>query len=280
MKTITYFLIPLIILSLFAPTFAGMQDSKHTILVQPSDKALSSASLSESAEVISRRLKDISTAKFDVSILENKKQISVTLYDKWDLPTVNKLLEHRGIIEFYETFDKNDLTRLLKGDDRLFTLLTKKTPDNSGAIIGCTSDTGLIRLNNYLNSLGLNKQVKFAWTQDFSKSNTCLYALKLTGGDSPVITYGDIKSVKYDRDRIQITLKPDAAVKFAEATKRSLNRVIALVLDGYVISAPKVMSEITQGEIEISGNFTKEEAGYVAAIINGGVLPTGFNIVR
>ena len=67
---------------------------------------------------------------------------------------------------------------------------------------------------------------------------------------------------------------------FADATKRNLNNAIAMVLDDNVISAPKVMSPIESGEIEISGNFTHSQVNYIASLLNNGVLPVGFTIIK
>ena len=66
----------------------------------------------------------------------------------------------------------------------------------------------------------------------------------------------------------------------AEATRENAGRVMAIVLDGKVISAPVIRSEITSGEIEITGRFTKTEEGYMAAIIGSGILPATFEEIR
>ena len=280
MKTLTYLLIPIIILSIIASSFARKAETKHTLLLQSSERTISSVSLTKSAEVLSRRLKDFSTEKFEVSILEKSQQIKVIMYGEWDMPAVKMLAVHKGVVEFYETYNQADLTALLNGDNRLFSLLTKDIPGGSGAKIGCTQDTGVARVNKYLETLDLGQNCKFAWTQDFNKTRICLYALKISNSKGPVINYNDIESVKYDEDIIKIKLKSDASGKFAEATRRNLNNDIAIVLDGNVISAPNVRSEIDSGEIEISGKFTKTEAGYVASMLNGGVMPGSFIIVR
>lgn len=72
---------------------------------------------------------------------------------------------------------------------------------------------------------------------------------------------------------------------FADATTRAYqggvtsmiegvdNRAIMIILDGQIISAPRVNEPIVGGECQISGNFTQEEAANLAALIRGGALP-------
>ena len=66
------------------------------------------------------------------------------------------------------------------------------------------------------------------------------------------------------------------------AAKGSANNpvCIAIVLDQFVYSAPTVRSEIPNGNSEISGNFTIEEAKDLATVLNSGNLEAGVNIVQ
>lgn len=280
MKTIFNSIISLLIFTLIATGFSYESNAKQSILIQSSDKNISSELLSRSAETISKRLKDFNSEKFDITVNPEKNQIRVTFADDWDLKTVENLIIHKGNIEFYETYTQNSLAEILNGDNHLFSLLTKNEIDNSGTKIGCTSGSGVAKVNDYLSTLKLGRKCKFAWTQDFGNTNICLYALKITGEKGAIITGSNIESARYDKDRIQIKLKSDAASIWAEATKRNLNSVIAIVLDDNVISAPKVMSEINSGEIEISGSFTQTQAGYIAALLNNGVLPVSFIVIK
>ncbi len=55
---------------------------------------------------------------------------------------------------------------------------------------------------------------------------------------------------------------------------------VAIVLDQFVYSAPSVRGEIPNGNSEISGNFTIEEAKDLATVLNSGNLEAGVNIVQ
>lgn len=61
------------------------------------------------------------------------------------------------------------------------------------------------------------------------------------------------------------------------AQKRSR---IAIVMDGFVYSAPSVNSEIPNGSSVISGNFTTEEAKDLASVLKAGSLPAPTRIVE
>jgi preprotein translocase subunit SecD len=280
MKAIFYFLIPLLIFAFFATGLSNEAHAKHSILIQSSDKDISSVSLSQSAEIITKRLKDFSTGEFKTSVIPEKNQIEVILTDDWDLKMAESLLIHKGSIEFYETYNHNGLVELLNGDNRLFSLLTKSEIDNSGTKIGCICGSEAAKVTDYLSTLKLSQKCKFAWTQDFDNANVCLYALKISSEKGAIITGIDIESSKYEKDRIQIKLKSNAAGLWSEATKRNLNNVIAIVLDDNVIAAPRVMSEINSGEIEISGSFTQTQGRYIATLLNNGALPVSFFVVK
>ncbi len=79
----------------------------------------------------------------------------------------------------------------------------------------------------------------------------------------------------------QVALKFDSEGTrlFAELTKRSIGKSIAIYLDGQIISAPTVQSEIANGEAVITGNFTLEEAKSLVKRLNEGALPVPISLV-
>ena len=280
MRTILYSLVAIFLFGIIAPGFIEKANSNNSILIQSVDKNISSDFLTQSAKIISGRLKDFSPGKYDVTIIPENNQIRVVFSDTWDLKVTEDLIIHKGTIEFYETYNRENLVELLNGDNHLFTLLSSSKIDNSGTKMGCTSIAEVMKVNDYLKTLGLSQKCKFAWAQDSNSTNACLYALKINSDEGPVMTGNDIESAKYDQDRIWIKLQKPAVKVWADVTKRNINNVIALVLDNNVISAPKVMDEISSGEIEISGKFTQKEAGYIAALLNNGELPLSFKVIK
>jgi protein-export membrane protein, SecD/SecF family len=66
----------------------------------------------------------------------------------------------------------------------------------------------------------------------------------------------------------------------AEASSRNPKGRIAIVLDNTVYSAPSVTNEIPNGNSQISGSFTREEANDLANVLKAGSLPAPTNIIE
>ena len=66
----------------------------------------------------------------------------------------------------------------------------------------------------------------------------------------------------------------------AEASSKSPKGRIAIVLDNTVYSSPSVNGEIPNGNSQISGNFTPEEAKDLANVLKAGSLPAPTIIVE
>jgi preprotein translocase subunit SecD len=77
---------------------------------------------------------------------------------------------------------------------------------------------------------------------------------------------------------VSFQLTPAATTAFSAYTKAHIGQEFAIVLDGQVISAPVVQSEIPNGAVEISqnstlGGFPIEEASELVTILQLGPLP-------
>ncbi|MDH2345235.1 preprotein translocase subunit SecD [Bradyrhizobium sp. SSUT77] len=67
--------------------------------------------------------------------------------------------------------------------------------------------------------------------------------------------------------------------RFAHVTEENVGRSFTIVLDDKVISAPVIREPITGGSVQISGNFTLEEANSVAMLLRAGALPGHLSLV-
>ncbi|MBI2670035.1 MAG: protein translocase subunit SecD [Candidatus Yanofskybacteria bacterium] len=79
--------------------------------------------------------------------------------------------------------------------------------------------------------------------------------------------------------QISLELNDDGAKLFAEITRRNLGKRVAIYIDGLVISAPTVQSEIQGGRAVISGGFTIKEARDLANNLNAGALPVPITLI-
>jgi preprotein translocase subunit SecD len=68
--------------------------------------------------------------------------------------------------------------------------------------------------------------------------------------------------------------------RFGEVTSQNVGRLFAIVLDGKVISAPRILGPITGGSGQITGNFTVEQADNLAVLLRAGALPAKLTVVE
>lgn len=286
MKKIIYLLIAVFIFGIVANGFKNLSKQKESILIQSVDSKMTSAMLLQSAKIISDRLQSFSSAKYELKVIPEKNQIQVIFAGNKDLKTVEGLLTEQGEIAFYATFDHDGLAGPLKGDTHLFSLLKVIETDYSSAKIGCTTVVEVEKVNRYLNTLALNQQCKFVWSQPSEQSEVCLYALRLEGSKGAILTGADIENIKFGKEKeaesytIAIEFKIAAIPIWADATRHNINNAIAIVLDNQVIYAPKLKSVIEGGKCEITGKFTESEARFIAALGNSGVLPASFKVIQ
>jgi SecD/SecF fusion protein len=76
-----------------------------------------------------------------------------------------------------------------------------------------------------------------------------------------------VRDTLTDIPQINFTLDSKGSAIFAEVTRENIGRRMAIVLDGELITAPVINSQIPGGRAVISGNFTVREAHEIAAIL-------------
>ena len=137
----------------------------------------------------------------------------------------------------------------------------------------------------------LPADLKLLWSAkavEFDKTATIfeLHAIKVTepSGRAPlegnVITTARDSYTQMGQPCVTMQMNSDGARRWAQLTKANIGRAIAIVLDGTVYSAPRVNSEISGGNSEITGNFTIEETKDLANTLNSGKMPAPTRIVQ
>ena len=79
---------------------------------------------------------------------------------------------------------------------------------------------------------------------------------------------------------VSITFNPDGGRRFATMTTKYTGRQFAIILDGEVISAPRMIEPIRNGQSQISGSFTVESANELAIQLRSGALPVDLTVVE
>ncbi len=102
---------------------------------------------------------------------------------------------------------------------------------------------------------------------------------------TPVVTGEELKNAQPSFDRnglpaVSFQFDPTGARKFGDYTAANVGAPFAIVLDGEVISAPRINEPIPGGSGIISGNFTIEESTNLAVLLRAGALPADMTFLQ
>ncbi len=163
------------------------------------------------------------------------------------------------------------------------------------SMIGLAAGIDTAKVNRYLNMNQIKalfpRDLKLLWSQnpykyDPSGSLYELHAIKVTTRDGRPPLGGDVitsarpsSGITGSEVKVDFSMNAEGAKTWARMTRENIGRCIAVVLDGYVRSYPRVQNEITGGNTEITGDFTIEEADDLANILKSGKLPAPARIV-
>jgi preprotein translocase subunit SecD len=79
--------------------------------------------------------------------------------------------------------------------------------------------------------------------------------------------------------QVALQFNDEGSKLFESITGANVGKVVAIYLDGAVISAPVVREAISGGTATISGNFTPQEARELVGRLNSGALPVPISLV-
>ncbi len=136
----------------------------------------------------------------------------------------------------------------------------------------------------------LPKNLLLKWTVkpvDDKEQMYELVALKVTTRNGKAPLEGDVITDASDNPtpnsayfQVSMTMNQEGSKKWARLTKENVNKCIAIVLDNYVYSFPRVQNEITGGQSSITGNFTPADAKDLANVLKSGKMPATIHIVQ
>jgi protein-export membrane protein SecD len=79
---------------------------------------------------------------------------------------------------------------------------------------------------------------------------------------------------------ISISFNDEGKKILSEVTKNNIGKVMAIFLDGQMLSAPVIQDEIPNGQAQITGQFTAEEAKQLVQDLNYGALPLPVSLIE
>jgi len=160
-----------------------------------------------------------------------------------------------------------------------------------GPLVGFSAIKDTARVNLMLKATAnvFPRNLKLAWTVKPEKSQPDvlqLIALKVNSRDGSAPLTGDvIVDARQDysqNGQVEITMNmnTEGGRSWARLTSENVGKSVAIVMDHYVYSFPRVNEEIPNGRSSITGNFSIEEAKDLANILKAGKLPAPARIVQ
>ena len=130
------------------------------------------------------------------------------------------------------------------------------------------------------------KYAKFAWENKANNDFINLFALKSNRNDTAPIQGDVISDAQQVFDQmganpeVSMNMNSKGTKQWAKMTSANVGKFVAVVLDDYVYSAPRVNDAITTGRTSISGSFTIDEAQDLANALKSGKLPAAARIIQ
>ncbi len=163
-----------------------------------------------------------------------------------------------------------------------------------GPVVGQAQSFDTATVNRYLAlpqvKALLPRDVEFMWgvkATDDAAIYFDLYAIKKNTRDGRAPLDGGVvvdAREEYAQQgaaaEVSMVMNAEGSRVWARMTADNIGKSIAICLDGYVYSAPRVHTEISGGRSQITGNFTINEARDLANVLKSGKLPAPARIIQ
>ena len=163
-----------------------------------------------------------------------------------------------------------------------------------GAVIGAATAADTVAINKYLALPEARdcfpSDVRFKWGikgDKLADGQFFLYAIKVERADGKAPLDGSVISdarATYAQTganaEVSMAMNSNGITEWAQLTGENVGKCIAIVLDGYVYSAPVVRGKIEGGNSSISGDFTIQEAQDLANVLKSGKVPAPARIIQ
>ena len=163
-----------------------------------------------------------------------------------------------------------------------------------GAAIGAAYKADMAAVNEYLAQPAVRElfpaDILFKWGvkgDDKIDGRFYLYAIRVSTPDGKAPLDGSVVTEATEQyaqrgatAEVSMTMNAEGTSEWARMTGENIGKCIAIVLDGYVYSAPRVNSKIDKGQSQITGDFTIQEAKDLANVLNSGKVPAPAKIIQ
>ncbi len=192
--------------------------------------------------------------------------------------------------EVSETAAEQATTGFSRENNPLFALLDPSFAGN--CVVGAATTADMPVINAYLarpevqNLLPADLELMWGIKgEPMFDNRVCLYALRSVDG-KPAMDGGAVSTAQENYSQrgsaaeVNLMMNANGASQWAQLTGQNIGKPIAIVLDGYVYSAPNVQNKIEGGSSVITGNFTIQEAQDLANVLKSGKVPAPARIIQ
>ena len=301
------------------------------------------AAIAASFNILRSRIDHFGVTQPNIQRLPNSNRIMVELPGVKEPERVRKLLQGSASLEFWVTYDAQEILPILVEAERLikeanaetvvaeaaeateakaeasdlaaevaqatdakaeveaqsafsreenplFALLDPRFSGN--CIVGAATAADIPVINSYLarpeiqNLFPADLSLKWGVKgEEYFDGRYALYALRSVDGKpsmdgSAVSTAQEMYAEQGAAAEVSLSMNSDGASQWAQLTGQNIGKPIAIVLDGYVYSAPNVQNKIEGGSSRITGNFTIQEAQDLANVLKSGKVPAPARIIQ
>jgi SecD/SecF fusion protein len=187
-------------------------------------------------------------------------------------------------------------------DNPLFTVLVPYVNQNGelipGSVFGQVHYKDTAKVNQYLR-LGIQRGLfprnfKYFWSalpisNPTTKKPTDyfeIHAIKITSRDGRAPLTGDVitramneYSQTSGQAYVSMSMNAEGTRIWARLTRENVGKIIAVVMDDYVYSYPRVNEEIPTGNSQITGSFDAKEAEDLSNLLKSGTMPAPCKII-
>ncbi|MEL6590431.1 MAG: protein translocase subunit SecD, partial [Bacteroidota bacterium] len=173
---------------------------------------------------------------------------------------------------------------------RLSLIPTQQRADQFSPIIGQAAIGDTARINEFLKRDDVKEiipvDMRFVWgfqpivAEDGGTKYVNMYAIRTNEEGIPALEGDVVVNARQDFDPqnanqsvVSLTMNTAGAEEWGKITTANVGKFVAILLDDYAYSVPRVNGPINDGNTQIQGDFTIEEAEDLANVLKAGKLP-------
>ena len=262
-------------------------------------------------QIMYRRINQFGVAQPNIQKDLSNNRLYIELPGVQDENTVAEKLKSTANLEFFETYAPSEISPELNAIDLASKSPERDPSDTTSApvVVDTVNNPGFVKLVQPVGEFAIGfvlskdkalvekilrrgdvqqvlaaRSIRMMWGAEPDEMGTkkkqtgyMLYACKIPFDGKARVNGKHISSAStgYDKGKITVDLSmtADGTTEWGQMTTENKDRIVAITMDNVVYSAPTVINPITNGNTQISGTFTFEEAEALAGLLNGGALP-------